>query len=85
MAKTAGVRRYGAAALDLAWVAAARFDGFWEFDLSPWDVAAGILLVTEAGGTISDIAGEPYALGGPSILACNGGLKPILVDTLRGG
>ena len=54
----AGVRRFGAASLDLAWVAAGRYDAFWEFDLEPWDVAAGLLLVREAGGTVSDVAGR---------------------------
>src|SRR5712672_127189 len=66
-----GVRRDGSAALDLACVAAGRFDGFWEFGLKPWDTAAGVLLVQEAGGTISDFQGRPYALGGPVILATN--------------
>jgi len=83
MAGTAGVRRFGAAALDFAFVAAARFDAFWEFDLSPWDVAAGILLVREAGGTVSDLAGEPYRLGGPSILATNFDLHEPLSRLLR--
>ncbi len=55
--RVSGVRRFGAAALDLAWVAAGRFDGFWERDLSPWDIAAGILLVTEAGGRVTDADG----------------------------
>jgi len=67
-----GVRRDGSAALDLACVAAGRFDGFWEFGLKPWDTAAGVLLVEEAGGKVSDFAGEPYQLGGPMILATNG-------------
>src|SRR5262249_29634980 len=71
MGRTAGVRRWGAAALDLAFVAAGRFDAFFEFGLAPWDVAAGMLLVREAGGLISDVAGGPYALGGPSLLATN--------------
>jgi myo-inositol-1(or 4)-monophosphatase len=66
-----GVRRDGSAALDLACVAAGRFDGFWEFGLKPWDTAAGVLLVEEAGGRVSDFAGEPYRLGGPMILATN--------------
>jgi myo-inositol-1(or 4)-monophosphatase len=66
------VRRDGSAALDLAYVAAGRFDGFWEFGLKPWDSAAGVLLVEEAGGTISDLEGQPYTLGGKSILASNG-------------
>src|ERR1700719_3255229 len=57
MSSTAGVRRLGAAALDLAYVAAGRYDGFWEFGLKPWDIAAGMLLVKEAGGFVSDLAG----------------------------
>jgi myo-inositol-1(or 4)-monophosphatase len=67
-----GVRRDGSAALDLAYVAAGRFDGFWEFGLNKWDTAAGVLLVQEAGGKVSDFAGQPYTLGGPVILATNG-------------
>jgi len=67
-----GVRRDGSAALDLASVAAGRFEGFWEFGLKPWDTAAGVLLIEEAGGKVSDFAGEPYSLGGPVILATNG-------------
>jgi myo-inositol-1(or 4)-monophosphatase len=67
-----GVRRDGSAALDLACVAAGRFDGFWEFGLQKWDTAAGLLLVEEAGGTVSDFSGQPYRLGGPNILATNG-------------
>src|ERR1700682_3296738 len=67
-----GVRRDGSAALDLASVAAGRFDGFWEFGLKPWDTAAGVLLVEEAGGKITDFSGQPYRLGGPVILATNG-------------
>src|SRR5689334_12091471 len=61
MRETAGVRRFGAAALDLAYVAAGRYEGFWEEDLSPWDVAAGILLVREAGGYVSDLKGGQNA------------------------
>src|SRR5499425_3345144 len=67
-----GVRRDGSAALDLACVASGRFDGFWEFGLNKWDVAAGVLLIEEAGGKVSDFAGEPYQLGAPVILASNG-------------
>lgn len=67
-----GVRRDGSAALDLCSVACGRFDGFWEFGLSSWDTAAGVLLVQEAGGLVTDLAGQPYRLGGPSILASNG-------------
>jgi myo-inositol-1(or 4)-monophosphatase len=67
-----GVRRDGSAALDLACVAMGRFDAFWEFNLQKWDTAAGVLLVEEAGGRVSDFAGKPYQLGGPVILATNG-------------
>jgi len=67
-----GVRRDGSAALDLACVASGRFDGFWEFGLNKWDVAAGILLIEEAGGKVSDFEGQAYQLGGPVILATNG-------------
>jgi myo-inositol-1(or 4)-monophosphatase len=67
-----GVRRDGSAALDLAFVAMGRFDSFWEFGLNPWDTAAGVLLVEEAGGKVTDMQGRPYTLGKPSILASNG-------------
>ena len=67
-----GVRRDGSAALDLAYVAMGRFESFWEFGLNPWDTAAGVVLVEEAGGQITDMQGQPYVLGGPSILASNG-------------
>jgi myo-inositol-1(or 4)-monophosphatase len=67
-----GVRRDGSAALDLACVATGRFDGFWEFGLQKWDTAAGVLLIEEAGGKVSDFAGNPYKLGGPVVLATNG-------------
>ena len=69
-----GVRRDGSAALDLACVAAGRFEGFWEFGLNKWDTAAGALLVEEAGGKVTDFAGESYQLGGPMILATNGAI-----------
>jgi len=71
MAETAGVRRWGAAALDLAYVAAGRFDGFWEEGLSPWDIAAGLLLVKEAGGYVSDLRGGQGMLDSGTILASN--------------
>jgi myo-inositol-1(or 4)-monophosphatase len=67
-----GVRRDGSAALDLAYVAMGRFDSFWEFGLNPWDTAAGVVLVEEAGGKVTDLQGQPYVLGGPTILASNG-------------
>ena len=71
-----GVRRAGSAALDLSYVAAGRFDGFWEFSLKPWDTAAGALLVREAGGTVTDFQGLPYKLGGNEIAASNGLIHP---------
>ena len=67
-----GVRRAGAAALDLAYVACGRLDLFWEFSLNPWDIAAGTVLVREAGGTVSDMRGAPPKLAAPHILADNG-------------
>jgi myo-inositol-1(or 4)-monophosphatase len=66
-----GVRRGGSAALDLAYVASGRLDLFWEFGLKPWDMAAGVLLVAEAGGKVSDMQGEPWCIGGPHLLADN--------------
>lgn len=80
---TAGVRRFGSAALDLAYVAAGRYDGFWEFGLSPWDVAAGIIIVREAGGFVSDIKGGNTMLFGDSILATNDPLHKPIGDMLR--
>ncbi|HYL78250.1 MAG TPA: inositol monophosphatase family protein [Bryobacteraceae bacterium] len=69
---THGVRRAGSAALDLAYVASGRLDGFWEFGLNPWDMAAGILLVREAGGKCSDMIGGAVDLHGPHLVADNG-------------
>jgi len=66
------VRRAGSAALDLAYVAAGRFDGFWELRLKPWDTAAGTLLIREAGGTVTEIGDHPFHLLSPSVLATNG-------------
>ena len=68
---TSGVRRFGAAALDLAYVAAGRLDGFWEFGLSPWDIAAGMLLVREAGGFVTDLAGGQTMMQTGDVLAAN--------------
>ncbi len=75
-----GVRRAGAAALDLAYVACGRLDAFWEFKLKPWDVAAGILLIREAGGACSDMYGAPVDLRGPHILTDNGLLHQPILD-----
>ncbi|MEI9994988.1 MAG: inositol monophosphatase family protein [Rhizomicrobium sp.] len=79
MGAVAGVRRFGAASLDLAYVAAGRFDGYWERGLNSWDVAAGILLVREAGGVVTDLGGGADALHGGTILATNEHLhQPVL-------
>jgi myo-inositol-1(or 4)-monophosphatase len=69
--KVAGLRRFGAAALDLAWVAAGRLDAFWERNLSPWDMAAGLLMVREAGGFVTDLNGRDDMFGQSEILAGN--------------
>jgi myo-inositol-1(or 4)-monophosphatase len=76
------VRRDGSAALDLAYVACGRFDGFWEFGLHPWDVAAGTLIVTESGGTVTRADGSPAALDARSILATNGRIHGELTGVL---
>jgi myo-inositol-1(or 4)-monophosphatase len=81
--RVSGVRRFGAAALDLAWVAAGRFDGFWERDLSPWDMAAGLLIVAEAGGLISDADGGDDPLATGSICAANPEIHRRLLERLE--
>jgi myo-inositol-1(or 4)-monophosphatase len=80
-----GVRRAGAAALDLAYVAAGRLDGYWECKLKPWDVAAGSLLVAEAGGKVSNLAGNDYSVYDHRILACNGLIHQEMLEVLNGG
>jgi myo-inositol-1(or 4)-monophosphatase len=81
--RVSGVRRFGSAALDLAWVAAGRFDGFWERGLKPWDIAAGILLVTEAGGKVSGIdEGEDPLVTG-NLCAANMELHPVIIERLK--
>src|SRR5260370_24656229 len=69
--EAAGIRRPGAAALDLAYVAAGYYDGFWEVGLNPWDVAAGSLLIVEAGGLVGDLGGDAGYLYGGQIIAAN--------------
>jgi len=81
---TQGLRRTGSAALDLSYVAAGRVDGFWELRLSPWDVAAGSLIVTEAGGRITDFAGNPFKGDGAETLATNGLIHQAMIDVLAG-
>jgi len=70
--RTHGVRRAGSAALDLASVASGRFDGFWEFNLNPWDLSAGVLLVEEAGGQVTGFFGQPFRLPDRDVVASNG-------------
>jgi myo-inositol-1(or 4)-monophosphatase len=76
------VRRFGAAALDLAYVASGRFDGFWEARLKPWDVAPGILLVREAGGLVADFTGGDDMLHGGTICAAGPALQRLLLEVL---
>jgi myo-inositol-1(or 4)-monophosphatase len=83
MDSTAGVRRFGAASLDLAYVAAGRFDGYWERGLHAWDVAAGILLVREAGGVVTDLNGGSDAVHGGQVLAANEYLHPLYLKLLK--
>jgi myo-inositol-1(or 4)-monophosphatase len=81
--ETAGIRRPGSAALDFAYVAAGRLDGFWELGLSEWDFAAGSLLVQEAGGTVSDIRGGSRQFESGNVIAANVRLQREIVDALR--
>ncbi|MDB5441651.1 MAG: inositol monophosphatase [Phenylobacterium sp.] len=81
--KVAGVRRFGSAALDLAWVAAGRYDAYWERDLSAWDLAAGVLLVTEAGGTVATADGGDDVVASGSICAGNTEIQRQLLERLR--
>jgi myo-inositol-1(or 4)-monophosphatase len=80
--QTSGIRRVGSAALDLAWVAAGRVDGFWEFNLSPWDIAAGALIVQEAGGVVCDFAGGENFLRSGNIVTANPKLLAQMMKTL---
>ncbi|MBI1803029.1 MAG: inositol monophosphatase [Ignavibacteriae bacterium] len=77
------VRRMGSAAIDLAYVAAGRYEGFWEVALNPWDMAAGALLVTEAGGKITDFSGNPFSIYRKEILASNGLVHDEMMQVLR--
>jgi myo-inositol-1(or 4)-monophosphatase len=89
MGATSGIRRMGSAALDLAYVAAGRLDGFWEFGLSPWDIAAGMLLVREAGGFVTDLAGGQTMMQTGDVLAANDRLHlplaALIKQAIRGG
>ncbi|MBE3604498.1 inositol monophosphatase [bacterium] len=84
MMRCQGVRRTGSAALDLAYVACGRTDGFWEFGLKPWDVAAGALLVEEAGGHVSNMDGSRLDLAGGRIIASNGAIHQEMIETIAG-
>jgi myo-inositol-1(or 4)-monophosphatase len=77
------VRRLGSAAIDLAYVAAGRFDGFWEVKLNPWDVSAGALLIEEAGGAVSNLAGGPFDSRQGEVVASNGRIQRQMVDIIR--
>jgi myo-inositol-1(or 4)-monophosphatase len=81
--KVAGVRRFGSAALDLAWVAQGRYDGFWERGLAPWDMAAGLILITEAGGTVTSAEGKADPLETGTVCAANLDLHPLILERLR--
>lgn len=85
MREVAGLRRTGAASLDLAWTAAGRFDGYWERNLKPWDLAAGIVIVREAGGIVTDLEGSDKMLDKGDVIAGNGhivkGVRPLLSAT----
>ena len=81
--RTHGVRRAGSAALDLCYVAAGRLDGFWEFNLNPWDTAAGVLIVAEAGGQLSNFSGGPFELNSRETLATNGLIHNALMSEFQ--
>jgi myo-inositol-1(or 4)-monophosphatase len=81
--RTRGVRRLGSAVLYLAWLAAGRFDGYWELRLGPWDVAAGGLMVEEAGGRLTAITGGPLDLEAPTVIASNGRIHDAILAVLR--
>jgi len=83
LTRAQGVRRDGSAALNLCYLAMGRFDGFWESKLSPWDMAAGVLITQEAGGRVTRFGGETFAVDGRQILATNGRIHPAMMEVLR--
>jgi myo-inositol-1(or 4)-monophosphatase len=83
MQRIQGIRRAGAAALDLCWVAAGRVDGYWEWRLKPWDVAAGSIIVEEAGGKMSDFSGRRFSIYGEQTLATNGRIHRPMLQVMR--
>ena len=84
-ASARGIRRLGAAAIDLCLVASGIYDAFWEENLKPWDVAAGTLIASEAGATISDFNGGPFVIGANALLVSNGRIHSEMVNHLCGG
>ena len=88
MPQVAGIRRFGAAALDMAWVAAGRYDGYWELGLKPWDMAAGMLIVREAGGFVTDAAGRESVVregAGHDVVAANPHMHARLLEVVADG
>jgi myo-inositol-1(or 4)-monophosphatase len=83
MVESQGVRRGGSAALDLSYIAVGRVDGFWEMDLLPWDTAAGVVIVEEAGGRVSNYSGEKFSIYDDRIIASNGRIHEEMVEVLR--
>jgi myo-inositol-1(or 4)-monophosphatase len=81
--KSFAIRRPGSAAIDLSYLAAGRFDGFWEFKLHAWDVAAASLLITEAGGEVTDLQGRPFNIYSEVILASNGLIHEEMLEAIR--
>ncbi len=81
--RTQGVRRIGSAALDLCYVASGRFDGYWELQLYPWDCAAGVVILEEAGGMVTDLTGQPFSIYGQGIVASNGVVHRHMLDVLQ--
>lgn len=83
LARVQGLRRLGSAALDFAWVACGRFDGYWEYGLAPWDAAAGVLLVEEAGGRVATASGAGFDLDSPTVVASNGLIHDALAEVVH--
>jgi len=84
VARARAVRRLGSAAIDLCYVAAGRMDGFWERDLHPWDIAGGALIVSEAGGSVTNFTGGPFTSRGRDVVASNGLIHAAMLDVIRG-
>ena len=78
-----GLRRTGTAALDLCYVAAGRFDGFWEVTLNPWDMAAGVVILREAGGRVTDFTGNTHSIYRQELVASNGPIHQAMLDVLQ--